>query len=273
MDSPVSADWQGRFARHPWLQGLLRKALYVQFEILNSGLRFPFFVKRLQKAGLKNLARGVKDPTLRQRLTPNFALGCKRILLSNTWYRTLAQKHVTVMDGVREIQGNQIFDIEGRSAQVDVLIFATGFEVAHPPIADAIVGASGQKLTAVWQGSAQAYMGTMLPDCPNLFLTFGPNLYTFSSAFVMIEAQLQFIQSALKFARHNAVLQIAVDPVRLALHNQQVQAALQSTVWNSGCASYFLDRNGRNSTNWPWTTFYMRWRLRRFQPTEFVLTR
>ena len=273
MDSPISADWQDRFSRHPWLQALLRKALYLQFELLNSGLRFPFFVKRLQKLGLKNLERSVKDPSLRQRLTPNFALGCKRILLSNTWYRTLVQTHVTVMEGVREIQGNQIMDKEGRSAQVDVLIFATGFEVAHPPIANAIVGASGQKLTAVWQGSAQAYLGTMLPDCPNLFLTFGPNLYTFSSAFVMIEAQLQFIQSALKFARQHDLSRIDVDPARLTLYNQQVQAALQSTVWNSGCASYFLDRNGRNSTNWPWSTMFMRWRLRRFQPTEFVLAR
>ena len=273
MDAPISAAWQQRFARWPWLQALLRKALYLQFEVLNSGLRYPFFVQRLQRAGLNNIARSVKDPELRKQLTPNFALGCKRILQSNTWYRALAQPHTTVRSGVREIQGRRIIDSEGHSAEVDVLIFATGFEVANPPIAQHIVGASGQRLADLWQGSPQAYLGTMVPDCPNLFLTLGPNLYTFSSAFVMIEAQLQFIRAALTTARRENLATIAVNPRQLAHYNRQVQSALQRTVWNSGCASYFLDRHGRNSTNWPWTTLYMRWRLKRFRMAEFDVTR
>ena len=273
MDAPISAAWQQRFARWPWLQALLRKALYLQFELLNSGLRYPFFVKRLQKAGLKNMERGVKDPVLRQKLTPDFVLGCKRILQSNSWYRTLAQAHTTVRSGVREIQGSSIIDSDGHRAEVDVLIFATGFEVATPPIAQHIVGASGQRLSDLWQDSPQAYLGTMVPDCPNLFLTLGPNLYTFSSAFVMIEAQLQFIRSALSTARREKLATIAVNPTQLAHYNQQVQSALKRTVWNSGCTSYFLDRHGRNSTNWPWTTFFMRWRLKRFRMAEFDVTR
>ena len=272
MDAPISAAWQQRFARWPWLQALLRKAIYLQFEVLNSGLRYPFFVQRLQRAGLNNIARSVKDPELRKQLTPNFALGCKRILQSNTWYRALAQPHTTVLAGVREIAGRHVIDTQGRSAEVDVLIFATGFEVANPPIAQHIFGASGQRLADQWQGSPQAYLGTMVPDCPNLFLTLGPNLYTFSSAFVMIEAQLQFIRSALITARQDRLATITVNPTQLANYSQKVQTALQRTVWNSGCASYFLDRNGRNSTNWPWTTFYMRWRLRRFRTAEFDVT-
>ncbi len=272
MDAPISVAWQQRFARFPWLQAWLRKALYLQFEILNSGLRYPFFVKRLQKAGLKNMQRSVKDPALRQQLTPDFALGCKRILQSNSWYRALSQPHTTVFKGVREIEGRKITDSDGQSAEVDVLIFATGFEVANPPIGQHIIGASGQRLADQWQGSPQAYLGTMVADCPNLFLTFGPNLYTFSSAFVMIEAQLQFIRSALRTAREKQLATIAVNAAQLAHYNQQLQTALQRTVWNSGCASYFLDRNGRNSTNWPWTTFFMRWRLRRFRIAEFDVT-
>jgi hypothetical protein len=127
-------------------------------------------------------------------------------------------------------------------------------------------------LAEQWQGSPQAYLGTMVPDCPNLFLTLGPNLYTFSSAFVMIEAQLQFIRSALTTARQDRLTTITVNPMQLANYTQKVQTALQRTVWNSGCTSYFLGRNGRNSTNWPWTTFYMRWRLRRFRAAEFDVT-
>ena len=88
----------------------------------------------------------------------------------------------------------------------------------------------------------------------------------------MIEAQLQFIRSALTTARQDRLATITVNPTRLVNYTQKVQTALQRTVWNSGCASYFLDRNGRNSTNWPWTTFYMRWRLRRFRAAEFDVT-
>ncbi len=271
MDMAISPAWQQRFARYPRWQSVLRKLLYAQFELLNSGLRFPFFVRRLQRTGLSHIARGVKDSALRQRLTPDFALGCKRILLSNTWYRALSQAHVQVLGGVREIQGRRLIDTEGRSAEADVLIWATGFEVAHPPIAQSIVGASGQRLSERWQGSPQAYLGTMLPDCPNLFLTFGPNLYTYSSAFVILEAQLRFIRSALQFARQHPASTLTVDPDRLTHYNQQVQNALQKTVWNSGCSSYFLDGQGRNTTNWPWTTLYMRWRLRRFDPREFIV--
>ena len=111
----------------------------------------------------------------------------------------------------------------------------------------------------------------MVQDCPNLFLTFGPNLYTFSSAFVIIEAQLQFIASALKTAQKKKILTMAVDPLRFAKYNTQVQIALKDTVWNSGCSSYFIDKNGRNSTNWPWTTFYMRKKLARFHLHEFLV--
>ena len=110
----------------------------------------------------------------------------------------------------------------------------------------------------------------MAQDCPNLFLTFGPNLYTYSSAFVILEAQFKFILSAITTARRKNMATIAVDPARLASYNRQVQAALQTTVWNSGCSSYFLDKSGRNTTNWPWTTFTMRRRLGRFRPQDFV---
>jgi hypothetical protein len=89
----------------------------------------------------------------------------------------------------------------------------------------------------------------------------------------MIEAQLQFMRSALTTARREKLTTITVKPTQLAHYNAQVQSALQRTVWNSGCASYFLDRHGRNSTNWPWTTLYMRWRLKRFRIAEFDVAR
>ena len=268
MDFKISAAWQARFARFPWLQSLLRTALYWQFEALNFSLKFPRAIARLQKSGLRNIARGITDPDLRRKVTPNFSLGCKRILQSNSWYRTLGQAHVNVAGGLSHIQGNTLFSSDGQACEADVIIWGTGFEVAEPPVAQQIYGLSGQPLASLWKGSASAYLGTMLEDCPNLFMMCGPNLYAFSSAFVMIEAQLRFIVSAIRKVQKSNLASIRVAPAVHQNYNLALQSALKNTVWNSGCRSYFLDRNGNNSTNWPWTTWYMRWRLARVRGLE-----
>ena len=270
IDMPFSARWQGLFAKRPWTQRWLRTGLYLQFELFNACLRVPWLRKRVQAQGVKHMTRAVKDPALRARLLPDYAMGCKRILLSNTWYRALAKPGVQVVGAVAQIQGRRVVSSDGSSCEVDAIILATGFEVANPPIAQRIFGRRGTPLSAQWQGSPSAYLGTMVQDCPNLFLTFGPNLYAFTSAFVIMEAQFKFIVSAITTARRKGIAQIAVDPARFAAYNQKVQTALRSTVWNSGCTSYFLDQNGRNSTNWPWTTFHLRWRLGRFAPRDFI---
>ena len=273
VDGPISPRWQGLFERFPWVQSLFRTALYLQFELLNSGLKYQFVLRRLQAAGLKNIRRSIKDPALLASVTPDFSIGCKRILLSNSWYRALAKPNVDVMGGIACIEGNTLTDHEGRQCEVDAIIFATGFEVANPPIAKRIVCKSGSVLAEQWKGSPQAYLGTMAQDCPNMFLTFGPNLYSFTSAFVIIEAQLRFIVSAIRAAHKHHLVSIEVRSDRLAAFNGKVQSSLQKTVWNSGCNSYFIDQNRRNSTNWPWTTFYMRRKLAPFQPENFVLER
>ena len=270
FDPPISARWQGLFEKFPWIQRLLRAVLYLQFELLNASLSYPALLKRIQAQGVKNIARGVKDTALRTRLLPDYSVGCKRILLSNTWYRALAKPNVQVVGGVTEIQGDRLIASDGSSCEVDAIIFATGFEVADPPIASRIFGQSGAALSAQWQGSPAAYLGTMAQDCPNLFLTFGPNLYAYSSAFVIIEAQFKFILSAITTALRKDITKISVNPTRFAKYNRGIQAALKKTVWNSGCTSYFLDKTGRNSTNWPWTTFRMRRLLGRFEMQDFV---
>ncbi len=273
MDALISPRWQSLFEKVPLTQSLFRKLLYLQFELLNLSLKSPRLIKRLEAAGRKNIARGVKDAALQARLTPDFALGCKRILMSNTWYRALAQPNVRVLPGVAKVEGGELVAENGERCAADVIIFATGFEVANPPIAERIFGASGIPLSERWQGSPEAYLGTMTADCPNLFLTLGPNLYTFSSSFVMIEAQLKFILSAITTARRKRLASIAVDPAVYLRYNSQTQTALQRTVWNSGCSSYFLDKNGRNSTNWPWTTWTMAYRLSRFKAGDFLVER
>ena len=272
LDVAVSRKWQQRFKRLPFIQSFLRKLLYLNFEYLNLSTKHPRLRKRLQAQATGNIHRSIKDQTTRAALTPDYDIGCKRILQSNKWYRALAKDNVAVLGGVAEIQGNKIIASDGSSCEADVIIFATGFEVANPPVAEIIFGASGNSLAQQWQGSPRVYLGTMAEDCPNCFLTFGPNFYTFSSAFVIIEAQLTYIMSTLEKIRSKNIASVTVDPAINTSYNQQLQSSLQKTVWNSGgCVSYFLDKNGQNSSNWPWTTFYMRKRMRNFNLNDYLI--
>ena len=270
LDSRITPRWQQRFARFPVLQSALRGLMSVQFELLNGSLKRPRARRRLQSSALRNIHRSVRDPLLRARLTPDFDIGCKRILQSNSWYPALAQANVTLTCDVKEIRGNTLIAGDGSEHEANVIVFGTGFKVSEPPIAKRITGLSGRPLAELWGGSPQAYLGTTVPDCPNCFFTLGPNLYAFSSAFVMIESQVGYILGALRHAREHGLRSMRPRQQVVADYNRDLQAALETSVFNTGgCSSYFIDRNGKNSTNWPWSIRELRRRLQRFDAAAY----
>ncbi|WP_269620727.1 flavin-containing monooxygenase [Zhongshania sp. BJYM1] len=271
VDTKISDRWRKNFKRFPFTQKLFRKVLFFQFEFLNHNLKNKWFSQKLETAAIKHIHRGVKDEALREKLKPDYSLGCKRILLSNNWYKALGKDNVEVFPGIAEIQGNKLIASDGSSCEVDVIIYGTGFEVSDPPIGKLIYGRNGRSLSDQWSGSPSAYLGTMAEDCPNLFLTLGPNLYTYTSAFVIIEAQVKYILSAITKARKRNIATITVNKEKSEKLNKSLQNALQGTVWNSGCASYFIDKTGRNSVNWPWTTMKMQRRLSKIKLAEFQI--
>lgn len=273
MDIGIPRALQALFKGLPLLQRVLRGSVYGIFEALNGGLRHPAVMKQLQRLALHNLHRSVHDPALRRALTPEYIMGCKRILQSNHWYPALVQNNVTLVPhGVQAVEGHRVIASDGSAHEVDTIILGTGFEITSPPIAQRIRGRSGIPVAQRWAGSPEGYLGTMVMDCPNAFLMFGPNLAVSSSAVIIIEAQLAYIIDALQQARDHRVRTIDVDPRRHQHYNEQLQAALQRTVWNQGgCQSYYLDANGRNSTAWPWSTFEMRRRLSRFRMDEHLI--
>ena len=272
LDQALPPIAQKLFKHLPLTQLAMRGAIYTVFETLNGGMHHPNVMKQFQRLALFNLHKTVKDPVLRKKLTPNFIIGCKRVLQSNEWYPAMIQPNVThVFEGVKEIKAHSIVGDDGVQRPVDAIILGTGFEISAPPIAQRVRGVTGKSMAEVWQGSPEGYMGTMVAGCPNGFLMFGPNLAVSSSAFLIIEAQLTYIVDALKQAEQYGLVKIEVDPVRQQQFNQTVQAALQNTVWNKGgCQSYFIDVNGRNSTLWPWSTIEMRKQLSRFNLDEYL---
>ena len=179
-----------------------------------------------------------------------------------------------VSSALAKVTGNTLVAADGSTYEADVIILGTGFEIAEPPIAKRVFNRHGQRMSDVWQGSPEGYMGTMVADCPNAFLMFGPNIAVSSSAFLIIEAQLAYVVDAIEKARELNLRSIETDPLRVADFNARVQSALEDSVWNrGGCTSYFIDRNGRNSTVWPWSTLEMKRQLSQFNLDEYRVTR
>jgi cyclohexanone monooxygenase len=259
--------------RHvPGALNALRALEYAAMEALGVGFRRPWILKLVQRLGLAHLRRAVKDPALREALTPDYTLGCKRLLMSNNYYPALTQPNVEVhATAVREIRESTVIGADGAAHEVDAIIFGTGFHILDMPLSSLVHDHRGRSLADHWQGSPQAYLGTTVSGFPNLFLLLGPNLGTgHSSAFMILEAQLAYVADALRFMRDQDWTSIDVRSEAQDAYNAEVQAALTGTVYNTGgCSSYYLDTNGRNSFIWPWSTGNMRKRIRRFDPADY----
>ncbi|MFN3712245.1 MAG: flavin-containing monooxygenase [Alcanivoracaceae bacterium] len=253
--------------RAPFAMTALRAALYSGLEVFGIGFRKPMLLKQIEKIARAHINLTIKDPDLRAKLTPDYTLGCKRVLLSNNYYPALAQANVDVLaTGVKEVRGNVVIGQDGSEREVDTIILGTGFHVSDPPIAEQVRGTDGRTLAELWNGSPEAYRGTTIAGFPNLFLVLGPNLAIGNnSAFIVIESQLSYAMGALKAMRDKNLARIEVREAVQRRYNNKVQKALQGTVWNTGgCSSYYIDRNGKNSIGFPWSSGTMQRLLQHF---------
>jgi cation diffusion facilitator CzcD-associated flavoprotein CzcO len=262
--------------RFPVLQRAKRLSVYTSHELLILALaRRPRLLRGLRKLGLAHLERQVPDAEMRRRLTPDYVPGCKRLLISNTYYPAISAENVElVTDRIGEIGPNSISTGSGENLDVDTIILATGFAVTDPPIAHHLVGASGRTLAHNWESSGMgAYRGTTMPDFPNLFFLAGPNTgIGHTSLLVMIEAQISYVTSCLEYAREHSVGRIEVRSAPCERWNAELQKRVAKSVWNTGgCASWYLDRHGRNTTLWPDFTFRFMKGMRRFDCEAYKL--
>ncbi|MEP5232626.1 MAG: NAD(P)/FAD-dependent oxidoreductase [Alloalcanivorax sp.] len=263
------------FFRLPFTLSAWRKMLYGGFETFGIGFRRPAILRQIQKLGLAHLKVAIKDATLRAKLTPDYTLGCKRVLMSNNYYPTLNQPNVDVFHtGLKEVRGNTLVGQDGSECEVDTVILGTGFFVTEPPIANHIFNDAGESLSTMWEDGMQAYRGTTINGLPNAFMVLGPNLgIGHNSAFIVIEAQINYIVSTLTTMRDQQLDRIEVKAEVQQQYNRKVQTDLQGTVWNTGgCSSYYLDKNGLNSVGFPWSTLEMQRLLKTFDADNYTLT-
>lgn len=259
-------------AKYPVIQQSWRKAVAQSLNLINFGLRNPMVLKPVGGLFKQVLKAQVKDPELLKNVTPNFTIGCKRLLFANNYYPALqADNTQLIPHGLTKVEGNTVIAANGERHEVDVIIWGTGFEVSHPPIGKRVKNEHGQVLADLWKDSSpEAYLGTTLQNVPNAFLMLGPNVLVYDSFIGLAEAQVDYIVDGLLKLKDKGISKLSIKPEVIKAYNDKVQKHLKTTVFNAGgCKSYYLDQNGRNFAAWPWSLKTLKGRLKTLNLADY----
>lgn len=263
------------YRRLPAAQKLVRATVYAGRELLVLGfVKQPRMMGLLEKLSRAHARKQIQDPELLAKVTPDYTLGCKRILPSNRWYPALTRPNVElVTHGLAEVREHSVIDTAGVEREVDAIVFGTGFHVTDLPAAERIHGRDAELLSGVWRGSPRAYLGATIPGFPNLFLMLGPNTGLGHSSMVyMIESHVEHVIRAIRAMDAQAADRIEVRPEAYEAYNRRVDTHMRGTVWDTGgCVSFYLDATGRNATLWPDWTWRFRQLCERFDPAAYSL--
>ncbi|XAS74121.1 NAD(P)/FAD-dependent oxidoreductase [Micrococcaceae bacterium Sec5.1] len=261
------------FERDPVSIQRLRSRLFWKAEIgFAERVGEPGFVDKLRNRALQHLAKQVQDPQLRESLTPDYEIGCKRVLLSDDFYPALASPGVTVEPtALQRVDGEVAIGARGKQYELDALVLATGFQAAEPPFAHSVFGRDGLRLADHWSRGMTSYASTMVHGFPNMFVINGPNASLgHNSAIYMIETQIEFILRALGngLIPDEFVLEVTRDAEDA--YTEDIDSASASTVWiNGGCESWYVDaRSHRLTLLWPDFAHSFRERIARSQVSQ-----
>ncbi|MCW2867836.1 MAG: putative monooxygenase [Marmoricola sp.] len=269
-DRPIRGLEKAALGLLPPLQTLRRARIWAQRELTVLGFRHPGLMKGAERTARKHLAEQVSDPALREKLTPAYRLGCKRILISNTYLRALDAPNADVVtSGIERVTATGVVDGDGVHHEVDAIIFGTGFKTDGLPLTDRVHGPGGATLAQTWGSSPRAYLGTTVAGFPNLYLMHGPNIgLGHTSVITMFEAQARYVVDAVS---HSVQQGAPVEPTPEAQQQfvDLVDDLTDGTVWTSGgCSSWYLDSTGRNSNLWPGATIDYHRRTLRFRSDD-----
>ncbi|HYZ82367.1 MAG TPA: NAD(P)/FAD-dependent oxidoreductase [Solirubrobacteraceae bacterium] len=268
----IPAGWRRRLARHPRLMSWLRRAVFTLYESFHFGFKHPALMRLAERRARAHIERQVPDPALRARLTPDYRLGCKRVLGSNTWYPALTQDNVDVVTaGIAQVTADGIVDAGGTHHPVDTIIFGTGFQVTDVPVSHRIRGRGGELLADRWQGSPRAHLGMAVAGYPNFFMLLGPSTgLGHNSVLLMIEAQIAYLRCALRYRREHGLATLEPTTAAQAAFVAELDRGTEGSVWTAGgCLSWYLDETGRNSTLWPGSVRAYQRRLARFEIGDY----
>lgn len=262
-----------RFATHPEVLAALREDLFLDGEARHaSRAGDAAAAAAASDQALAHLHAQVSDPTLRAWLTPDYAFGCKRVLLSDDFYPAVASDAVTLEpSALARADGGTLVAASGRRHAVDAVVLATGFSATRQPYAELVTGEDGISLDEHWASGMSSALSTVVSGFPNLFILNGPNASLgHNSSILMLEEQAAYAARTIAAAPATATLR--PDPAVEQEYTRMIVRRSRDTAWVSGgCRNWYVDeRSGRLTLLWPGTVTQFRDQLRRADGSEFL---
>ncbi len=271
-DHPYSSGQQQLFDRLPVIRKADRLRVFLYGEVLTSGFVLsPKLLATPMRMWRRQLDAQITDPELRAKCVPDYVMGCKRVAFSNDWYATLARPNVSLItDPIERIAPEGVVTAGGRLREADVIVYGTGFRTLDFLAPMSVTGRGGVRLEDSWQDGAQAYLGVTVSGFPNFFLIYGPHTNLGGNSIIyMLEGQINYALGAIQALGAEGLDWLDVRPEVQAEFNDWVKAASKTSVWESGCQSWYTTAEGRNINNWPDHTFLYRYRVRHFDLAKY----
>ena len=270
-DRPYREAEQALFDRVPAVRKADRLRIFLYGELLTTGFVLsPKMLAAPMAMWRRQLRTQIADPRLRERCVPDYVMGCKRVVFSDDWYPALTRPDVElVTDPIERIVPAGVITQDGITRPADVIIYATGFQATQFLAPMQVEGRGHRKLHEAWQDGAQAYLGITVTGFPNFFMLYGPNTNLGGNSIIyMLEGQIGYVLGALRALTEHRLAWLDVRPDVQQKFNAWVQSASRTSVWESGCHSWYTVA-GRNTNNWPDHTFRYRRRVRRFDLSAY----
>jgi cation diffusion facilitator CzcD-associated flavoprotein CzcO len=262
-------------ARFPVLQRADRWANFAFHELGALAMTSkPWLLPVFRAIGRRQIRRAMKDPVLREKVTPRDEIGCKRVMLTDDWYAALAQPNVSlVTERIASVSTRGVICGDGIERPADVLVLATGFQT-HGFVAPMdVVGVSGRTLAEEWAEVPRAYLGLTVPGFPNMFLIYGPNTNGGTGSVIhTIECGMAHVIEAVRALERAGARRIEVRRDVFEGFDRELREALSATVWHTGCTNWYVDENGNDPNQWPWLWSTYRRRTSRLEPGAYALS-
>lgn len=271
---PGMDKWDRRLQRHPRMRWLARLKIFFTFERLLRSRANPENRMKGEAAFRSLLAAKIKNPELLRKLTPDYPMGCKRLLVSDDWYDALVRPNVEVVDeAITAIEEDGVRTRDEQLRRVDAIIYGTGFTPTAFLTPMRITGLEGRDLNTAWRDGAEAYLGITVTGFPNFFMLYGPNTNVGGSIIYMLECQARYVTSAIRTMHRRRAHYMNVRADIQRQFNERAQSRLSQMVpARPDCLTYFKTENGRITTQWPGyqTEYRLLTRAVRLGDYEFV---
>lgn len=266
--SDAERKWTRRLPILGWLTRQFYKRVFDQASV--GVTRDGYWRERMQQ-GCRDYLASVEDPELRRKLTPDYEPGCKRLILSRSFYPTLAKEHVDlVTEAIERIDARGIVTTDGAHHDLDVLVLATGFRPHDWGIAN-VTGLGGLTLEKAWKEGPRTYRSVTIPGFPNFFMCVGPNSPIGNISIIDVsETQTKYIEDCIRKLEGAGGRVLTPKPEAARAFQESLREAMNGTVWVTGCNSWYLDADGV-PTLWPWSASHFHHLLRKPDFADFDL--